>query len=132
MSTVPVRIPLPPPEAGDGLRQLPVGRWFLLAGAVVALIFTIATVVTVASLVETRAARVGVVDVVDPAALRVAGDRQRADPQESSVRAYGSDHEATGSPASGRRSPPRSPRWPRSRLMPQMPDEGRASAEVAR
>jgi signal transduction histidine kinase len=125
--------PLPAPDPATGFGKLPLGRWFLLSGAVVALIFTIATVVTVASLVETRAARVGVVDVVDPAALRVLEISNALTSQESSVRAYGRTNEATALQAY--RTAITSEVTALAALdglMPQMPEKAVVSAEVTR
>ncbi|MEV8630138.1 ATP-binding protein [Streptosporangium sp. NPDC051023] len=86
--------PLPTPAPATGFGKLRVGQWFLLTGAIVALLFTIAAAFTVSSIEETRVARIAVVDVVDPAALRTLDVASALATQEGSVRAYGRTNEA--------------------------------------
>ncbi|MDP9865126.1 MULTISPECIES: sensor histidine kinase [Streptosporangium] len=85
--------PLPAAAPATGFGKLRVGQWFLLAGVSVTLIFTIAGAFTISSIEKTRQARVAVVDVVDPAALRILEISNALTSQESSVRAYGRTNE---------------------------------------
>ncbi|MFB9724540.1 sensor histidine kinase [Planobispora longispora] len=86
--------PLPAPPPAEGFGRLPVGRWFLLAGSAVALVFAIAAVLTVGAIGAARDARSVVVDVIDPAALRTLELSGALATQESAVRAYGRTREA--------------------------------------
>jgi len=85
--------PLPALTPGRGFGNLPVGRWFAFAGVGVALVFMISAAVTVNAIEETREAKETVVDIVDPAALRLLEISNTLTSQESSVRAYGRTNE---------------------------------------
>ncbi|MGC5014672.1 sensor histidine kinase [Streptosporangium sp. DT93] len=85
----PLSVPDSGPGAPQGLGRLPVRRWFLLAGACIALVFMISAVVTINAIEETRDAKETLVDVVDPAALRTLEITNALTSQESSVRGYG-------------------------------------------
>ena len=85
--------PLPAFTPAKGFGNLPVGRWFTLAGVGIALVFMVSAVVTIKSIEETREARETLVDVVDPAALRLLEISNAMTSQESSVRAYGRTNE---------------------------------------
>ncbi|MEU8202544.1 ATP-binding protein [Streptosporangium sp. NPDC049046] len=85
--------PLPAFTPGRGFGNLPVGRWFAFAGVGVALVFMISAAVTVNAIEETREAKEALVDVVDPAALRLLEISNTLTSQESSVRAYGRTNE---------------------------------------
>ncbi|MEU3165942.1 ATP-binding protein [Streptosporangium sp. NPDC006930] len=85
--------PLPAFTPGRGFANLPVGRWFAFAGVGVALVFMISAAVTVNAIEETREAKEALVDVVDPAALRLLEISNTLTSQESSVRAYGRTNE---------------------------------------
>ncbi|WP_406312071.1 ATP-binding protein [Streptosporangium sp. NBC_01639] len=95
MNDSPRPLPLPAAAAATGLGRLRVGQWFLLAGVAVTVMFTIAGALTIASIEETRKARVAVVDVVDPAALRTLEISNALTSQEGSVRTYGRTNEET-------------------------------------
>ncbi|MGJ6961182.1 sensor histidine kinase [Streptosporangium sp. G11] len=86
--------PLPALTPAKGFGNLPVGRWFTFAGVSIALVFMISAVVTIKSIEETREARETLVDVIDPAALRLLEISNAMTSQESSVRAYGRTNEA--------------------------------------
>ncbi|GAT69676.1 bacteriophytochrome-like protein [Planomonospora sphaerica] len=77
----------PPSVAGS--ERLPLGRWFLIAGSAVALAFTVASAVVVGTVGTTGEARSALVDVIDPAALRVLELSEALTVQGSAVRAYG-------------------------------------------
>lgn len=85
--------PLPEFTPSKGVGNLPVGRWFTFAGVGIALVFMISAVVTIKSIEETREARETLVDVIDPAALRLLEISNAMTSQESSVRAYGRTNE---------------------------------------
>ncbi|MFD8559935.1 sensor histidine kinase [Streptosporangium canum] len=87
--------PLPAAAPATGFGKLRVGQWFLLAGVFILMVFTVAGAFTIISIEETREARVAVVDVVDPAALRALEISNALTSQESSVRAYGRTNEET-------------------------------------
>ncbi|WP_433245177.1 sensor histidine kinase [Streptosporangium sp. CA-135522] len=125
--------PLPAATPATGVGKLRVWQWFLLAGAVVALVLTIAGAFTIASIEATRKARVAVVDVIDPAALRTLEISNALTSQESSVRTYGRTnedtslrdyHDAVAAEAASRAA--------LEALVPRMPEEQAVSAEVAR
>ncbi|MBG0833487.1 HAMP domain-containing protein, partial [Planomonospora sp. ID67723] len=86
--------PLPQPAPASGVGRLPVGRWFLLAGVAATLMFALAAAATAGSIADAREARSAVVDVIDPATLRVLELSGALSAQESSVRAYGGSGEA--------------------------------------
>ncbi|GAA4202354.1 CHASE3 domain-containing protein [Streptosporangium oxazolinicum] len=85
--------PLPAFTPSTGFGNLPVGRWFTFAGVGIALVFMISAAVTIKSIEETREARETLVNVVDPAALRLLEISNAMTSQESSVRAYGRTNE---------------------------------------
>ncbi len=87
--------PLPALTPAKGFGNLPVGRWFTLAGVGIALVFMVSAVITIKAIEETREARESLVDVVDPAALRLLEISNAMTSQESSVRAYGRTNEET-------------------------------------
>ncbi|WP_449061384.1 CHASE3 domain-containing protein, partial [Planomonospora algeriensis] len=65
------------------------GRWFLIAGSAVVLAFTVAAAAIVGTIGATGEARSVLVDVIDPAALRVLELSEALTLQGSAVRAYG-------------------------------------------
>ncbi|GAA3129215.1 sensor histidine kinase [Planomonospora alba] len=81
--------PLSAPAA-SGAGRLPVGRWFLIAGAAAALSFASGIAVTAGSVAATSEARETLVEVVDPAALRVLELSGALTAQTSAARAYAS------------------------------------------
>ncbi|WP_189161666.1 HAMP domain-containing protein, partial [Sphaerisporangium melleum] len=85
--------PLPPPAPPSGVGRLPLGRWFAIAGLLVALALTLGTVVTVMTVERLRVARVSVVDVIDPAVLHTLEISTALSAQESSIRTYGRTNE---------------------------------------
>ncbi|GAA2890263.1 sensor histidine kinase [Streptosporangium fragile] len=125
--------PLPEPAPATGFGKLPVGRWFTIAGAGIALVFVIATVVTVSLIEQTRDARETVLDVIDPAALRTLEISNALSSQESAVRTYGRTNEevslrgyreAVATEAVALRA--------LTDLVPRMPESETVAAEVAR
>ncbi len=85
--------PLPPPAPPSGFGRLPLGRWFLIAGMLVALAFVVGTGMTIATIGNMRTAREAVVDVIDPAVLRTLEIATSLSAQESSIRTYGRTNE---------------------------------------
>ncbi|WP_405141670.1 ATP-binding protein [Sphaerisporangium sp. NBC_01403] len=85
--------PLPPPAPPSGFGRLPLGRWFLIAGMLVALAFVVGTGMTIATIGDMRTAREAVVDVIDPAVLRTLEIATSLSAQESSIRTYGRTNE---------------------------------------
>ncbi|GII77717.1 histidine kinase [Sphaerisporangium rufum] len=85
--------PLPAPTPPSGVGRLPLGRWFLIAGLLVALAFATGAVLTVATIDSMRNDRVSVVDVVDPAVMGTLEITTALTAQESSVRTYGRTNE---------------------------------------
>ena len=87
-SPPPPLAPLPSPEPPSGFGRLPIRRWFLIAGAVFAVLFVAAATITVVTLERTREARDELVDVIDPAALYSLEKATAFIRQESAVRGY--------------------------------------------
>ncbi|MBP2707097.1 CHASE3 domain-containing protein [Microbispora sp. RL4-1S] len=81
--------PLPPLAADAGRGRLTVGRWFLLAGTAVALVFTVAVAAILIALARTSDARDTLVDVIGPAALNTLQITTALQAQGSAIRAYG-------------------------------------------
>ncbi|MBB2913470.1 signal transduction histidine kinase [Streptosporangium becharense] len=125
--------PLPKPAPATGFGRLPVGRWFTIAGAGIALAFVIAAAVTISVIEQTRETRETVIDVIDPAALRILEISNALTSQESSVRAYGRTNDdaslrgyrdAVAAEAASLRA--------LTGLLPRMPERETVTAEVAR
>ncbi|MFC4587380.1 sensor histidine kinase [Sphaerisporangium corydalis] len=85
--------PLPSPEPPSGVGRLPLGRWFLIAGMMVALAFVLGTGLTLATVNSMNAARESVVDVIDPAVLHTLEVATALSAEESSIRTYGRTNE---------------------------------------
>ncbi|MEU8265724.1 ATP-binding protein [Sphaerisporangium sp. NPDC049002] len=85
--------PLPPPAPPSGFGRLPLGRWFLIAGMLVALAFVVGTGLTIATINDMRVAREAVVDVIDPAVLRTLEIANALSAEEGSIRTYGRTNE---------------------------------------
>jgi signal transduction histidine kinase len=85
--------PLPPPSPPSGFGRLPLGRWFLITGLLVALAATLGAGLTVATINSTRVARESVIDVIDRAVLHTLEVSTALSAQESSVRGYGRTNE---------------------------------------
>ncbi|MEN3537018.1 ATP-binding protein [Microbispora sp. ZYX-F-249] len=81
--------PLPPLAPSGRGSRLPVGRWFLLAGAGVLVIFVIALSAILLALSTTYDARRTLVDAVDPAALQTLRVARAVQAQEGAIRGYG-------------------------------------------
>ncbi|MFC6087228.1 sensor histidine kinase [Sphaerisporangium aureirubrum] len=80
--------PLPPPAPPKGVGRLRLGRWFLIAGALSALIFVLAAGLTVLTVNITRLAREAVIDSIDPAVLRTLEVSTSLTTQETAIRTY--------------------------------------------
>ncbi|GAA3106289.1 sensor histidine kinase [Streptosporangium carneum] len=125
--------PLPTPAPAAGFGKLRVAQWFLLTGAIVALLFVIAAAFTISSIEETRVARVAVVDVVDPAALRTLEISNALTAQEGAARTYGRTNEATSLQAYRDAVAEESKAMAAlEALTPRMPETQKVRAEVAR
>ncbi len=125
--------PLPAFTPSKGFGNLPVGRWFTLAGVGIALVFMISAVVTIKSIEETREARETLVNVVDPAALRLLEISNTMTSQESSVRAYGrTNEEASLRDYRNAVAAEDTAVGALAALLPRIPERQTVSAEVAR
>ncbi|MFC4058335.1 ATP-binding protein [Planomonospora corallina] len=87
MSALPRPRPLSSPTA-SGTGRLPVGRWFLIAGTAAALASATVIAVTAGSVARTSEARETLVEVIDPATLRVLELSEALTAQTSAARAY--------------------------------------------
>ncbi|MCT9932655.1 ATP-binding protein [Planotetraspora sp. A-T 1434] len=81
--------PLPPLAPPAGMGPLPVGRWFLLAGTAVALVFAVGVTAILIALTQTQGARKTLVDVIDPTALHTLEISTALQAQEGAIRGYG-------------------------------------------
>ncbi|MEV7012509.1 ATP-binding protein [Streptosporangium sp. NPDC051022] len=133
MSGRPGMRPLPTPAPATGFGRLRVGQWFMLTGAIVALLLGISAAFTVSSIEETRVARIVVVDVVDPAALRTLDVANALTAQEGSARTYGRTNEATALQDYRNAVASESKAMAAlDELLPRMPERERIGAGVAR
>ncbi|WP_083958753.1 sensor histidine kinase [Herbidospora mongoliensis] len=86
--------PLAPPEQASGLGRLPAGRWFLLVGAIVTLLFAGSIAFTLKTMNDTREARATLVEVIDPLVLHTLELSTSVSNEEASMRGYGRTNES--------------------------------------
>ncbi|TKK85435.1 HAMP domain-containing protein [Herbidospora galbida] len=86
--------PLAPPKPPRGLGRLPAGRWFLLVGAIVTLLFAASIAFTLKTMNDTREARATLIEVIDPLVLHTLEMSTSISNEESTMRGYGRTNEA--------------------------------------
>nr|WP_169806369.1 ATP-binding protein [Herbidospora sakaeratensis] len=86
--------PLAPPKPPRGLGRLPAGRWFLLVGAIVTLLFAASIAFTLTTMNDTREARATLIEVIDPLVLHTLETSTSVSNEESAMRGYGRTNEA--------------------------------------
>ncbi len=86
--------PLAPPKPASGLGRLPAGRWFLLVGAIVTLLFAGSIAFTLQTMTETREARATLVEVIDPLVLHTLELSTSVSNEEATMRGYGRTNES--------------------------------------
>ncbi|GLX98929.1 ATP-binding protein [Herbidospora sp. NBRC 101105] len=86
--------PLAPPKPPRGLGKLPAGRWFLLVGAIVTLLFAGSIAFTLQTMNYTREARATLIEVIDPMVLHTLELSTAVSNEEAAMRGYGRTNEA--------------------------------------
>ncbi|WP_051759478.1 sensor histidine kinase [Herbidospora cretacea] len=86
--------PLAPPKPPRGLGKLPAGRWFLLVGAIVTLLFAASIAFTLKTMNDTREARATLIEVIDPLVLHTLELSTAVSNEEATMRGYGRTNES--------------------------------------
>ncbi|GAB1821307.1 sensor histidine kinase [Herbidospora sp. RD11066] len=87
--------PLAPPNPPRGLGRLPAGRWFLLVGAILTLLFAGSIAYTLKTMNDTREARATLVEVIDPLVLHTLELSTSVSNEEAAIRGYGRTNQQT-------------------------------------
>ncbi|WP_061299845.1 sensor histidine kinase [Herbidospora cretacea] len=86
--------PLAPLKPAGDLGRLPAGRWFLLVGAIVTLLFAGSIAFTLKTMTDTREARATLIEVIDPLVLHTLELSTSVSNEEATMRGYGRTNES--------------------------------------